>query len=77
MTVVEIKEELHSKIESGDENLLNMIYDLVNEYKHDAESASDPRKILIRAERARYLAGLGKSYTPEEVREMAINHKRP
>ncbi len=44
MTVVEIKEELHSKIESGDENLLNMIYDLVNEYKHDAESASDARK---------------------------------
>ena len=77
MTVVEIKEELHSKIESGDENLLNMIYDLVNEYKHDAESASDARKKLIRAERARYLAGLAKTYTREEAREMIINNIRP
>jgi hypothetical protein len=77
MTVVEIKTRLHQQIDNSDEKLLKMIYALVNEYGVEEENIDDARKKLILAERERYLSGIGKSYTREEVKNMAIKGIRP
>ncbi|MFI5195959.1 MAG: hypothetical protein ACHQD8_02625 [Chitinophagales bacterium] len=72
MTVVEIKNKLHQQIDHGDEKLLKMIYALIKEYKEEEEDDIDEaRKNLVMEERERYLAGIGKSYSWEEVKDMA------
>ena len=75
MTVVEIRTKLHQQIETGDEKLLKMIYALVKEYSD--ENIDDARKRLIQAERDQYLARAGKSYSWEEVKNMAIKGIKP
>jgi len=77
MTVIEIKSKLHQKIDSGDEKLLRIIYALVKEYSDDKDDIDEARKNLVMEERARYLAGEGKSYSWEEVKNMALNNRRP
>jgi hypothetical protein len=77
MTVVEIKNKLHQQIDTSDERLLKMIYALVKEYKEEGDDIDEARMTLIMEERERYLAGEGKSYSWEEVKDMAINKKRP
>jgi len=77
MTVIEIKNKLHQQIDLSDEKLLKMIYALVKEYKEEGEDIDEARKNLVMEERERYLAGSGKSYSWEEVKDMAINKKRP
>lgn len=51
----------------------------VVEIKNNEEEKNDDdlRKKLVIEERERYLAGVGKSYSWEEVKDMAINKKRP
>ena len=77
MTVVEIKSQLHEQIEHSDERLLKIIYAIVKEYGEDTEDIDDTRRKLILEERERYLAGSGKSYSWEEVKNMAINNQKP
>ena len=75
MTVVEIKTQLHEQIEHSDEKLLKMIYALVKEYGEE-ESIDDARRKLIAAERSQYLAGIGRSYSWDEVKQMAISNTK-
>ena len=77
MTLVEIKTKLHHQIDNSDEKLLKMIYALVGEYGNNVDDISETREKLIFAERERYLAGIGKSHTWEEVKFMAINKQTP
>jgi len=77
MTVVEIKSKLHEQIEHSDEKLLKIIYAIAKEYrKKETEDIDDARKKLVMAERERYLAGTGKSYSWQEVKNMAINSQK-
>lgn len=77
MTVLEIKSQLHEQIEHSDERLLKIIYAIVKEYGQETDDIDDVRKKLILAERERYLTGTGKSYSWEEVKNMAVNNKKP
>ena len=77
MTMLEIKNKLHQKIDSGDDKLLRIIYAMVKEYTDDEDDIDEARKNLVMEERARYLAGEGKSYSWEEVKNMALNNRRP
>lgn len=77
MTVVEMKNKLHQQIDLGDERLLKMIYAFVNEYKNEESDIEAERKKLVMQERERYFEGIGKSYSWDEVKEMAITGKRP
>ena len=77
MTVVEIKTQLHEQIDHSDEKLLKMIYALVKEYgEEETESIDDARRKLIQSERNQYLAGVGRSYSWEEVKQMAISNQK-
>ena len=75
--MVEIKSQLHEQIEYSDERLLKIIYAIVKEYGEEAEDIDDSRRKLIFAERERHLAGTSKSYSWEEVKNMAVNNQRP
>ena len=77
MTMVEMKSQLHEQIEHGDERLLKIIYAVVKEYGEDVDDVDDARRKLIFAEREKYLAGTGKSYSWEEVKQMAVNNQKP
>jgi len=75
MTLVEIKTKLHEQIEHSDEGLLNMIYDLMKEYEDTDDT--EARKKLILEEQEKHLLGISKSYSWEEVKNMAINNQKP
>ena len=76
MTVVEMKNRLHQQIDNSDEKLLKIIYAVVNEYGTE-DDIEESRKRLIQAEREQYLAGAGRSYSWDEVKNMAIKGTRP
>ncbi|WP_118953344.1 hypothetical protein [Taibaiella helva] len=69
MNTVMLKERLHEYIDHADEKHLEAIYVLLGQ-EMDAETQ---RKALIQSERAKYLRGEGKSYSPDEVKAMALN----
>jgi hypothetical protein len=76
MKVAEIKTRLHDQIEQSDERLLKMVYALMQEHGQEkTEDLDNARRKLIQAERESYLAGEGKSYSWDEVKNMAINRK--
>lgn len=79
MNTTEIKTLLHEEIEHGDDKLLKMIYAMIREYNEVDEVAEidEKRWQLIQEERAQYLRGEGRTYTWQEVKDMAINKKRP
>jgi hypothetical protein len=79
MNTTEIRTKLHEQIEHSDDRLLKMVYALMNEYKNedDIEDIGKARKKLIHAERENYLAGVGKSYSWEEVKKMAVTGQKP
>jgi hypothetical protein len=77
MTLVEMKAKLHQQIDNSDEKLLKIIYAMVTEYDQEGENIDDARKKLVLAERDRYLAGIGRSYTRDEARNMIIKGIRP
>lgn len=69
MNTVMLKARLHEYIEHADEKHLEAMYLLLGQ-EIDSEAQ---RKALIQAERAAYLRGEGKSYSPDEVKAMALN----
>jgi len=69
MNTVMLKEKLHEYIEHADERHLEAIYVLLGQ-EIDVEAQ---RKALIQSERAKYLRGEGKSYSPDEVRALALD----
>jgi len=71
MNTTGIREKLHHFIDTIEDKKAAAIYTLFeNEMDTDVQ-----RKKLIMAEREKYMRGEGKSYSPEEVRQMAINKK--
>jgi len=67
----EIREKLHHFIDSIEDKKAQAIYTL---FEDEIENDSDTkRKKLIKAEREKYLNGEGKSYTWNEVKQMALN----
>ncbi len=69
MKTVEIREKLHSLIDSIDDKKAEAIYTLLTE-DLDADTI---RKKLIQQERDSYAKGEGNSYTWNNVKEMALN----
>jgi hypothetical protein len=69
MDTTTIREKLTRYIQTADEKKVAAIYTMVeDEIDTDAQ-----RRRLIKAEREQYLKGEGKSYSPEEVKQMAID----
>lgn len=64
-----IREKLHSLIDTVDDKKAEAIYTLLS----GETDTDEQRKTLIQAEREAYLKGEGKSFSWEEVKEMAIN----
>ena len=75
MNTDEMRTRLHDEIEHSDERLLKIIFAIVKEYQEESDTDSI-RKQLVREDRAKYLRGEGKSYTWDEVRDMAINKEK-
>ena len=69
MNTSAIRKKLHSLIDTVDDKNAEAIYTLLSG-EADVESE---RMELIQAEREAYLRGEGKSYSWEEVKEMALN----
>ena len=76
MNTIEIRTRLHEEIDHSDDRLLKMIFAIINEYK-DADNIDESRKQLVMEERAKYLKGEGKSYSWEEVKNIALSKDRP
>jgi hypothetical protein len=76
MNTAEIKVRLHEEIEHSDVKLLKMLYALITEYRNEPELLEDKRKALILEERKKYLRGEGKSYSWEDVKNIALNKNR-
>ena len=71
-----IKAALHEGIEAGDERLLKMMLRIMKEYNQPLaveDEIAHQRKALIRRERERYLRGEGKSFTWDEVKQLALS----
>jgi hypothetical protein len=77
MTVGEMKNKLHQQIDNSDERLLMKLFAVINENVNEDENIDEARKRVVLAERDRYLAGIGRSYTRDEARNMIIKGKRP
>jgi len=79
MNTLEIKTLLHEEIEHGDDKLLKMIYAMIREYNEveEVQEIDEKRWQLIQEERAQYLRGEGRTYSLQEIRDMAANKKRP
>lgn len=72
MQTIIIREKLHQLIDRIEDKKVEAVYTLLKE-------ATDPdllRKEIIRIEREKYFQGEGKSYSWEEVKEMAINKEK-
>ena len=77
MSVAAIREKLHHEIETGDERLLRMITAIIEQYRVPEVSFGAERDKKIAEERAKHLCGESRSYSPEEVRQMALSKTRP
>ena len=69
MNTSAIREKLHSLIDTVDDKKAEAIYTLLS----GEANVESERMELIQAEREAYLRGEGKSYSWEEVKEMALN----
>lgn len=76
MNTIEIRTRLHEEIDQSDDRPLKMIFAIINEYK-DADNIDESRKQLVMEERAKYPNGEGKSYSWEEVKNIALSKGRP
>ncbi len=69
MTTSIIRKKLHQYIDTMEDKKAAAFYALLA----DEMDMAEQRKKLILAEREKYLNGEGKSYTWNEVKEMAMN----
>lgn len=72
MNTATIRQQLHQFIDRMEDKRAKAIYTLFEE-EIDTDAQ---RKKLIRLEREKYLRGEGRSYSPAEVREMALNKEK-
>ena len=72
MQAADIREKLHHLIDTVDDKKAEAIYTLLSE-ENDVDVQ---RRKLIQAEREAYLRGEGKSYSWEEVKEMALDKEK-
>lgn len=72
MNVATIREQLHHFIDTIEDKKAEAIYLL---FENDIDPEAQ-RKKLILAERERYLRGEGRNYTPDEVRQMALDRSK-
>jgi len=72
MNTAAIRQQLHHFIDTVEDKRAVAIYTIF-ENEIDTDSR---RKELIQAEREKYLRGEGRSFSPAEVREMALNKKK-
>ncbi len=69
MQTANIREKLHQFIDEMDDKKAEAFYTLLA----DENDAGAQRKKLVQAEREVYLKGEGKSFSWEEVKDMALN----
>ncbi len=69
MTISVIKKKLHEFIDSAEDKKAVPLYELLME----EQDHSLQRKKLIMQERENYLKGKGKSFSWQDVKEMAVN----
>lgn len=67
-----IREKLHQFIDTTDDSKVEAIYTLLLD---DIESGA-LRRNLVLEERQKYLLGVGKSFSREEVKEMALSKEK-
>ena len=67
-----IREKLHQLIDRIEDKKVEAVYTLLKE----ATDSDLLRKEIIRIEREKYFQGEGKSYSWDEVREMAVNKEK-
>lgn len=72
MDTIEIRKKLHEFIDSVNDRKAEAIFTIF-ENEIDTEIS---RKNLVMEERQKYIAGIGTSYTPEQVKEMAMNKSK-
>lgn len=69
MEMTNIRQKLHQFIDTIEDKKAEAIYTL---FEDEIDSDLQRRKLIL-AERQKYLRGEGKSYSWEEVKQMAIN----
>lgn len=73
MNTTGIRKKLHDFIDTIEDKKAEAIYTL---FENEMDTDSQRRRLIL-AERESYLKGEGQSYTPDEIRQMALNkHKR-
>jgi len=77
MSKAELQALLHEEIDNGDEEMLSMIYSMVQEHRHQPYELSDEQMKIVEEERAKYLRGEGRTYSWEEVKQMAKEKRWP
>ncbi len=72
MNTAGIRKKLHQFIDAIEDKKAEAIYTLFE----DAMDAGVQRRQLIKKEREKYLRGEGKSFSPDEVKQMAVNREK-
>jgi len=72
METTDIRRKLHQFIDAIEDKKAEAIYTLFE----DEIDSDHQRRRLIRVERENYLRGEGKSYTWDEVKEMAVHKEK-
>lgn len=69
MSATDIRHKLHHFIETVNDERAVELYSLLENEIEDDES----RRSIVKAERQKYIDGIGKSYSWNEVKNMAMN----
>jgi hypothetical protein len=72
METTSTKQKLHQLIDALEDKKAEAIYTLLE----NETNTDDYRRKLILAERAKYVAGEGNSYTWDKVKQMAVNKEQ-
>lgn len=76
MSKAELQALLHEEIDNGDEAMLSILYSMVQEL-HQPYELSEEQMRIVEDERAKYLRGEGRTYSWQEVKEMARTRQWP
>lgn len=77
MSKAELQALLHKEIDNSDEEMLSLLYSILQEHHHQPYALSEERMRIVEEERAKYLRGEGRSYSWDEVKQMAKEKRRP